>query len=109
MKQPAGRRCDTVHSGVAEIGEQANPGAVAQPPLHVDAAVAEHTKRGAAIDTGQARHDFAVAEIQEGAIERQPGPVRSAEHTSELQSLMRIPYAGICLTKKNYNIHIQYT
>src|SRR3546814_9537395 len=25
---------------------------------------------------------------------------RSEEHTSELQSLMRISYAGICLTKK---------
>src|SRR3546814_9191165 len=26
---------------------------------------------------------------------------RSAEHTSELQSLMRISYAAFCLTKKN--------
>src|SRR3546814_1213318 len=33
--------------------------------------------------------------------------VRSEEHTSELQSLMRISYAVFCLTKKNntrYNI-----
>src|SRR3546814_7400366 len=30
---------------------------------------------------------------------------RSEEHTSELQSLMRISYAVFCLTKKN-NIHI---
>src|SRR3546814_8038218 len=29
------------------------------------------------------------------------GP-RSEEHTSELQSLMRISYAVFCLTKKNY-------
>src|SRR3546814_7494655 len=29
------------------------------------------------------------------------GPIlRSEEHTSELQSLMRIPYAGFCLNKK---------
>src|SRR3546814_3274367 len=27
-------------------------------------------------------------------------PVRSEEHTSELQSLIRIPYAGFCLQKK---------
>src|SRR3546814_6939346 len=27
---------------------------------------------------------------------------RSEEHTSELQSLMRISYAGFCLKKKNY-------
>src|SRR3546814_8820510 len=33
---------------------------------------------------------------------------RSEEHTSELQSLMRTPYAVFCLQKKNnenYNIH----
>src|SRR3546814_2309116 len=28
---------------------------------------------------------------------------RSEEHTSELQSLMRISYAGFCLKKKNKN------
>src|SRR3546814_1643302 len=31
------------------------------------------------------------------------GPVRSEEHTSELQSLMRISYAVFCLKKKNKN------
>src|SRR3546814_1124474 len=36
------------------------------------------------------------------AIEyRRGGSVRSEEHTSELQSLMRISYAGFCLKKKN--------
>src|SRR3546814_1465642 len=30
------------------------------------------------------------------------GNVRSEEHTSELQSLMRISYAVFCLKKKNY-------
>src|SRR3546814_2035569 len=29
-------------------------------------------------------------------------PLRSEEHTSELQSLMRISYAVFCLKKKNY-------
>src|SRR3546814_3581730 len=34
---------------------------------------------------------------------------RSEEHTSELQSLMRISYAVFCLQKKNYtNIHTSY-
>src|SRR3546814_9917176 len=32
---------------------------------------------------------------------------RSEEHTSELQSLMRISYAVFCLKKKNKNIKIQ--
>src|SRR3546814_8690730 len=40
-----------------------------------------------------------------------PAPVRSEEHTSELQSLMRISYAVFCLkkkkkTNKNYTITI---
>src|SRR3546814_10127395 len=31
-----------------------------------------------------------------------PPPMRSAEHTSELQSLMRISYAVFCLKKKKH-------
>src|SRR3546814_2703854 len=34
--------------------------------------------------------------------------VRSEEHTSELQSLMRISYAVFCLKKKNNNIRQQH-
>src|SRR3546814_1100006 len=33
---------------------------------------------------------------------------RSEEHTSELQSLMRISYAVFCLKKKNKNKHSHY-
>src|SRR3546814_3071922 len=35
--------------------------------------------------------------------------VRSEEHTSELQSLMRISYAVFCLKKKKKNTNIQHT
>src|SRR3546814_3291733 len=34
-----------------------------------------------------------------------PSPNRSEEHTSELQSLMRISYAVFCLKKKKNNRH----
>src|SRR3546814_6825468 len=34
-----------------------------------------------------------------------PSPIRSDEHTSELQSLMRISYAVFCLKKKIDSIH----
>src|SRR3546814_9476277 len=34
--------------------------------------------------------------------------VRSEEHTSELQSLMRISYAVLCLTKKNHLTNKRY-
>src|SRR3546814_4270953 len=33
---------------------------------------------------------------------------RSEEHTSELQSLMRISYAGFCLKKKQKSTHHHY-
>src|SRR3546814_1680559 len=36
-------------------------------------------------------------------------PDRSEEHTSELQSLMRISYAVFCLKKKNIRITIHLT
>src|SRR3546814_1151874 len=35
-------------------------------------------------------------------------PPRSEEHTSELQSLMRISYAVFCLKKKIQTLHIYY-
>src|SRR3546814_7517786 len=35
-------------------------------------------------------------------------PERSAEHTSELQSLMRNSYAVFCLKKKNNNSTLKY-
>src|SRR3546814_10423522 len=34
---------------------------------------------------------------------------RSAEHPSELQSLMRILYTALCLEQHNYHIHIRTT
>src|SRR3546814_6457007 len=36
----------------------------------------------------------------DGEVGRPHGPLRSEEHTSELQSLMRISYAVFCLKKK---------
>src|SRR3546814_4882957 len=44
-------------------------------------------------DTGGLAHRFPVRASGGGAV-------RSEEHTSELQSLMRISYAVICLKKK---------
>src|SRR3546814_6460369 len=45
-------------------------------------------------------------EGQAGRANLLPAPKsRSEEHTSELQSLMRISYAVFCLKKKKYNIN----
>src|SRR3546814_4341503 len=40
-----------------------------------------------------------------GARPSRAADTRSEEHTSELQSLMRISYAVFCLNKKNKHIH----
>src|SRR3546814_5442521 len=45
-----------------------------------------------------------IGSRRRGEIQRR----RSEEHTSELQSLMRISYAVFCLKKKNTNINIKY-
>src|SRR3546814_1402414 len=45
--------------------------------------------------------------LLEGSVHRGAGP-RSEEHTSELQSLMRISYAVFCLTQKQTSPH-KYT
>src|SRR3546814_1650737 len=71
---------------IAEIDEQA--GALSEDEHRVLAPQRVHEQDGAA---GQ-------REIPEGDRDD-----RSEEHTSELQSLMRISYAVFCLKKKNNN------
>src|SRR3546814_8232740 len=48
-------------------------------------------------------HDFCAINLSDNL---KPWPSRSEEHTSELQSLMRISYAVFCLKKKK-TIHKQ--
>src|SRR3546814_6563045 len=49
------------------------------------------------------------AEYTKAELERLfTSPVRSEEHTSELQSLMRISYAVFCLQKKNTMISLAH-
>src|SRR3546814_1833375 len=50
---------------------------------------------------GQGRRAGAAREPDPGQ-HHLPEPVRSEEHTSELQSLMRISYAVFCLKKKKH-------
>src|SRR3546814_1334947 len=50
-------------------------------------------------------HDRRAADRVRTAAGRTAAPAaRSEEHTSELQSLMRISYAVFCLKKQTYNI-----
>src|SRR3546814_2958318 len=53
------------------------------------------------------RNGDSAARFRFGNISRtSPVIARSEEHTSELQSLMRISYAVFCLKKKNTKIHL---
>src|SRR3546814_10780016 len=65
----------------------------------------EHPARRRAVLPGRASDRRPLASERLHGDERQPGALgtgpRSEEHTSELQSLMRISYAVFCLKKKH--------
>src|SRR3546814_6922781 len=67
-----------------------------------------HRAQGDTADRLSPRHrDRRTDALPRAAIRGQLCPGRSEEHTSELQSLMRISYAVFCMKKKT--IHIQST
>src|SRR3546814_5762359 len=72
--------------------------------------VGDQPASAAVSDTGAGRVPVELAEIAAENMEAAPPPAppawdRSEEHTSELQSLMRISYAVFCLKKKNKKAH----
>src|SRR3546814_1794848 len=65
----------------------------------------------AGLNKGEARHTLAAAiytnrqgRFTDRSIENQEYRARSEEHTSELQSLMRLSYVVFCLKKKTKHI-----
>src|SRR3546814_8774454 len=66
----------------------------------------ERRELGARRDHQRAAQRRERAELEAGDVgDERGGPdARSEEHTSELQSLMRISYAVFCLKKKKQNI-----
>src|SRR3546814_1313427 len=85
LRQPFGQRSRTADAGGAYAGLIQPVRAAGQAPL-----------RGPAF-AAAADFDFDSRGPSEAAE-----PARSEEHTSELQSLMRISYAVFCLKKKKY-------
>src|SRR3546814_18905545 len=55
------------------------------------------------LDIDSGRNVFSTPNGRDSALFRSHIEDRSEEHTSELQSLMRISYAVFCLKKKNHN------
>src|SRR3546814_4376826 len=86
-----------------------------EPGAHRSAAAAARGSRGADVDVGFAAHlaqeavplvfqlalADALAHLCTAVVVGDVG-LRSEEHTSELQSLMRISYAVFCLKKKKH-------
>src|SRR3546814_8196371 len=109
-RPPISTRTDTLfpyttlfRSGGAQCAPLRHRGPRRADQLHAGAAPQGHRLRAAS--RAQARH---TGRIRRGGGQTLPPPRRerlrerrSEEHTSELQSLMRISYAVFCLKKKN--------
>src|SRR3546814_3803023 len=61
----------------------------------------DHARRGAPAPEAGVGVDRAARDLCRGRHDPRSAHGRSEEHTSELQSLMRISYAVFCLKKKN--------
>src|SRR3546814_4006416 len=77
-----------------KVAERASAEARATAAAEADATAAK--KSVDSLDT------LGLLDVAEGLVKQSTGSgIRSEEHTSELQSLMRISYAVFCLKKKN--------
>src|SRR3546814_5888744 len=99
--RPERRRCSVDFLDRGDLAAPDRPGHAAHVgDAHQRAAqvvVFRHAARAVAVVDGHAHG------LPAGALHR------SEEHTSELQSLMRLSYAVFCLKKKNYTYHITTT
>src|SRR3546814_10553316 len=68
-------------------------------------ATGERARRAVEAQVAQADLHEGVEAVEQLAEQRRDRGLRSEEHTSELQSLMRISYAVFCLKKKTDTNH----
>src|SRR3546814_326589 len=93
LHAPEGVALDLLGDGEdADHGDRRRQGRVLEAGHHV---VAQRRQRGG----DGLREDHVAPRLHPGEVDG-GGRLRSEEHTSELQSLMRISYAVFCLTKK---------
>src|SRR3546814_6249769 len=101
---------------LADIGDDAlaEPGDAVEPAEGGDRQHGHHAKQGGEVQVEVAAVAHAEADVDDAAdrladAEHRGGGHhqrnRSEEHTSELQSLMRISYAAFCLKKKKNKTH----
>src|SRR3546814_1564936 len=87
--------------GQQQVGDQHDAGG----PAAAQAAAIVQQQQDGNDDEGQDGQQRLVTEHEEGAVSHvkfrhSRSDAKSEEHTSELQSLMRISYAVVCLKKK---------
>src|SRR3546814_7196370 len=102
--------------GIAVAGEPADRRRCQRRDLgiaHAEIAGPQHLDLAERDAAGELAEVFAIGRLQHQAFKFAELPCRlqvlgprSEEHTSELQSLMRISYAVFCLKKKNIYKHI---
>src|SRR3546814_3695876 len=93
----------TIHLGYVKCRQHA-----AHPGVGIDASVADEevvtANRRRGVPTGvcvKQAMDGLRRRVRQGCLSSRGACPRSEEHTSELQSLMRISYAVFCLQKKH--------
>src|SRR3546814_4376028 len=94
---------DADRHGIIVVGEDHETGSSEASPARYGA-LEEWTRSNFDVESFEYRwsaQDFIPADGMP-YIGRSPRTTRSEEHTSELQSLMRISYAVFCLKKKKY-------
>src|SRR3546814_4913377 len=98
---------------LAAGGHGAHVDAVAAQRVHADAVAQQRAAGAAAGGVDRDHGDAHLREAGEEAVEQFVGDRglagRSEEHTSELQSLMRISYAVFCLKKKKQTNYTKIT
>src|SRR3546814_8948317 len=72
-------------------------------PLHLRGAAGGNGRRFLTVQADEKLKAATAAAIASHGIDESLSRGRSEEHTSELQSLMRISYAVFCLKKKKHN------
>src|SRR3546814_9105361 len=93
-----GHRREGHHQAMRHVGEAEGNAELLVAHFEAPELVLQHDGHLAGVALAQRVRNLAVEMIgAEGDVEM----VRSEEHTSELQSLMRISYAVFCLKKKN--------
>src|SRR3546814_4632774 len=91
-----GERAPEVAEGETRVDDVLDDQDVPSREVDVEVLHYAHDARGAGgVAVGRHRHEVDLEGQRDAA-----GQVRSEEHTSELQSLMRISYAVFCLKKK---------